>query len=69
VYEYENVYRIIYDENDECGRATFVPVCEKCHRFVKANETIRINANGLADEPNAICSKCGSTKMLFEGFI
>lgn len=65
---YENTRRVSY-KADEDGDAVFVPVCEKCGRFVKANETIRINANGLADEPNATCSKCGPTKMLFEGFI
>lgn len=65
---YENTRRVAY-KSDEDGDAVFVPVCEKCGRFVKANETIRVNGNGLADEPNAICSKCGPTKMLFEGFV
>jgi len=64
-FEYENTRRIQYE-----GGATFVPVCLKCGRFVKANGRIRENdVVGLKDEPNAVCSKCGPTKMLFEGFI
>lgn len=61
---YENVRRIVYK-----GGATFVPVCENCARFVKANDTVSINGLGeLSDQPNATCSKCGRTKMIFEGF-
>lgn len=59
---YENFRRIVYN-----GGATFIPVCEICHRFVKPNKIIRV-WNGLKNEPNAICSKCGDTKMIFEGF-
>ena len=63
--EYENVRRQVYE-----GGAIFVPVCEHCNRFVRANKTIQVNdSRGLKDEPNAVCSKCGPTKMLFEGFI
>lgn len=62
--EYENLRRVVYD-----GGAVFVPVCEKCNRFVKANKSIKVNDwHGLKDEPNAKCKKCGPTKMLFEGF-
>lgn len=65
MFEYEGMRRIQYGEG-----ATFVPVCEKCGRFVKANKTILVNEiTGLKDIPNAKCSKCGPTKMLFEGFI
>ena len=65
-HEYENVRRIQYQPSG----ATFVPVCEKCGRFVKANDVIHCNdITGLKDEPNAQCKKCGPTKMLFEGFI
>ena len=64
-HEYENTRRIEYE-----GGATFVPVCSKCGRFVKADNTIFVNdISGLIDQPNATCSKCGRTKMLFEGFI
>lgn len=66
--EYVEVRRIAYDCGDEGGQAVFVPVCEKCSRFVKANKTIQTKYDGLVDEPNAKCSKCGETKMLFEGF-
>lgn len=63
--DYENVRRIEYEEG-----ATFVPVCEKCGRFVKADNSVWISEGiGLKDCPNATCSKCGRTKMLFEGFI
>jgi hypothetical protein len=62
--EYENARRIEYD-----GGAVFVPVCEKCKRFVKADEKIEVSEhNGLSDEPNATCSNCGRTQMIFEGF-
>ena len=63
--EYENVRRIQYGDDG----ATFIPVCEKCARFVKPNKTVFCNDWGLKDEPNAECKKCGPTKMLFEGFI
>jgi len=63
--EYPETRRIGYE-----GGATFVPVCEKCGRFVKADKTILVSeGNGLSKEPNATCSKCGRTWMLFEGFI
>ena len=62
---YENTRRIVYD-----GGATFVPVCDICGRFVKANKLIHASdESGLKLEPNAFCSKCGPTQMLFEGFI
>lgn len=61
----EGTRRITY----ELG-ATFIPVCETCGRFVKAKGFIRVNEiEGLKDEPNATCRKCGETKMIFEGFI
>jgi ribosomal protein L32 len=62
--EYENFRRAQYEDG-----ATFVPVCEKCGRFVRADASIYVDGNGLKDCPNATCSKCGRTKMLFEGFI
>lgn len=66
MYEYENVRRIVYGSEG----ASFIPVCEKCGRFVKANKMVRYNEiNGLIDEPNATCSKCGPVKMIFEGFV
>jgi NAD-dependent SIR2 family protein deacetylase len=63
--EYENTRRVVY-----ANGATFVPVCRKCGRYVKADDMIRCSeGRGLADEPNATCSKCGRTRMLFEGFM
>lgn len=64
-YQYENMRRVSYN-----GGAVFIPVCETCFRIVKARPEIHVNdETGLKDEPNADCSKCGPTKMLFEGFI
>lgn len=63
--DYPETRRIIYESG-----AVFVPVCEKCNRFVKPNATIRVSGGeGLAHEPNAQCAKCGATNMLFEGFV
>lgn len=64
-YAYENMRRVSYE-----GGAVFIPVCERCFRIVKNRPTIQVNdAIGLKNEPNADCSKCGPTKMLFEGFM
>jgi methionyl-tRNA synthetase len=63
--EYENLHRVVYGEG-----ATFVPVCEKCGRFVKPDETVKIgDFVGLSKDTNAECSKCGRTHMIFEGFL
>lgn len=67
-YAYENTRRIRYGDADY-GYATFVPVCIKCGRFVKADKTMRFRDDTIADGPNATCSKCGRTEMLFEGFL
>ena len=50
--------------------ATFVPVCEKCKRFVKADDVLWVNDfDELKDIPNATCKRCGRVKMIFEGYI
>lgn len=69
--EYENLRRVVYPDNSGMyGDACFVPVCDKCGRFVKARNTIKVNEiSGLKDEPNADCKKCGPVEMLFEGFL
>ncbi len=65
MHEYPSLRRVVYESG-----ATFVPVCETCGRFVKADKTILINDwTGLKDAPNATCARCGRTKMLFEGFM
>ena len=51
-----------------CGAMVFVRRCEKCLRFVKPNATVRWGEAGLHPEPNATCSRCGPTHMIFEGF-
>jgi DNA-directed RNA polymerase subunit RPC12/RpoP len=69
VSEYVNLRRVGYDCADG-GTASFVPVCAKCGRFVKADKSIFTNEiTGLSDKPNATCKRCGRTHMLFEGFI
>jgi hypothetical protein len=66
---YENTKRVEFDCGEMTGIARFIPVCIKCGRFVKPNETIRTNEIvGLAPETNAKCKKCGNTAMIFEGF-
>lgn len=64
-YEYINTRRASYKNG-----ATFVPVCMKCSRYVKADKAIKTDFEGslINNEPNATCSKCGRTEMLFEGF-
>ena len=63
-YEYEGGPWIQYERG-----VTFVRVCVKCGRYVKADEIIQENDEvGLIDQPNATCKKCGRTKMVFEGF-
>ena len=62
--EHEDTRRVVYE-----GGAVFVPVCMTCHRYVKADESVRTGDAGLHPEPNATCSKCGRIYMHFEGFI
>lgn len=66
VHEYENTRRVVYENG-----ATFVPVCETCHRFVtKTDDVIYASeAGGLSKRHNATCVKCGRTHMVFEGFL
>lgn len=67
MYEYENVRRITYG-NDEC--LVFVPVCSNCGRFVVADETVNVNElSGQPSGDNATCSKCGRVSMIFEGYV
>jgi len=68
---YEGMTRIVYGDEG----ATFVPVCIKCGRFVKADKEISFNSifplseACLGDTYNCDCSRCGRSNMVFEGFI
>lgn len=61
VHEYENIRRVVF------GSAHFVPVCEKCNRFVKPYKKIKLNYFGQPVGNNAVCKKHGRTTMIFEG--
>lgn len=65
-FTYENFRRVSYGEEN----ATFVPVCEKCGQFVKADSSIKLHGmDGYwKGGPNATCKKCGRVEMPFEGF-
>ncbi len=68
--EYEGFRRVVYGgggrENDG---AMFVPVCEKCGRFVKADKKIMFDGNGQPRGETATCKRCGRTTMPFEGYV
>jgi len=62
---YEETRRLVYGDEG----ATFIPVCETCGRFVRADDTVLFNGLGeIIKQPNATCSKCGRVEMLFEGY-
>lgn len=64
-FSYEGVRRVSYGDN-----LVFVPVCSACGRFVKADDTVKVN--GLSGQPegeNATCSKCGRVAMPCEGYV
>jgi hypothetical protein len=64
--EYDGMRRVVYGSNG----ASFIPVCEKCSRLVKADPVLIVHGDGrVKDVPNATCSKCGRTRMLFEGYV
>lgn len=68
--EYPETRRVAYGNDDkEYGTALFVPVCEKCGRYVRADKSIKLKNGHLLDAPNATCSNCGRTGMPFEGFL
>lgn len=64
-FEYEGVRRITYGDEG----ASFVPVCERCRRFVQGPETVTFDGYGRPVAPTAVCSKCGPTTMPFEGYV
>lgn len=59
--------RVSYDFGDNLGDAVFLPKCPHCGRFVKADESIAANENGIAEEPNATCKRDGRVQMPFDG--
>ena len=64
-FEFIEDRRIQYGEEG----ATFIPRCERCKRYVRAPESVKFNGLGyLVEESNIDCSKCGKTKMIFEGY-
>lgn len=67
-FTYEGVRRVVYGEGEYDG-ATFVPVCPKCRRFVKADGVMHFARLTVAPGPNATCAKCGRVEMPFEGFV
>jgi hypothetical protein len=63
-YSYINTPRHIYPLLDGQGDAYFLPVCQKCGRYVKMDSSIYWNEyKGFADKPNATCTKCGRIKI------
>jgi hypothetical protein len=61
--EYEGLRRVVYGDG-----AQFVPVCQQCGRFVRTPGVMQFDAKGQPKEPNATCSRCGPTTMVFEGY-
>jgi len=66
MYEFIEEKRIVYGDG-----ATFVRRCAKCSRFVKAPKTMCFGGvdGRLIEEDNTVCSKCGPTHLIFEGFM
>lgn len=68
--------RITY-HSPEFGTMVFIPACEKCGRFVKADDAMRMKVTGDSSAgpqvdpvtPNADCKRCGRVAMLWEGFL
>ena len=65
MYEFAEEKRIVYGDG-----AMFLRRCKKCCRFVKAPKSMKFNqlTEGYVEENNTICSKCGPTSLIFEGF-
>lgn len=56
--------RVVYGEG-----ATFVRVCPRCGRIVKADDALMTRGGSVTMEPNATCSRCGRVAMPFEGWV
>lgn len=63
----ENTPMVCYGEGAEV--LAFVRLCPNCGRFIKADEEVRINGfDQWIEAENAVCSKCGRVKMIFDGY-
>lgn len=56
---------ISYGEPD--NKLLFIRRCPECSRFVKPNKQILCHSEGIAEQPNAVCSKHGEVQMPFLG--
>jgi len=64
MYEFAEEKRIVYGDG-----AVFIRRCKNCYRFVKAPESMMFNRLGnYVETKNTICSRCGATSLIFEGF-
>jgi len=64
----ENTPMQFYDGNSVEVLA-FIRLCPNCARFVKPDDTVKINGLGeVSKEQNATCSKCGRVTMIFDGW-
>ena len=66
MYEFYNERRLIYGDG-----AMFLRRCAKCCRFIKAPKTMSFSkfTERYIEEDNTVCSQCGPTHLIFEGFI
>ena len=66
MYEFVNEIRLIYGDG-----AMFLRHCAKCCRYVKAPKTMNFSklTERYIEEDNTICSQCGPTHLIFEGFL
>lgn len=65
-FTYENYRRVIYGgDEDGDGGYIFIPVCPKCGRFVKSDDSCYVHDT---EKPNATCKKCGRIRMPDEGY-
>lgn len=65
MYDFPEEKRIIYGDG-----AMFLKRCKKCCRFVKVPESMSFSQldGHYIETENTVCSKCGSTSLMFEGF-
>lgn len=66
--EYEGIRQVRYGGEEG---PVFIPVCEICGRFVKADKSMMLTEEGDFDREatNATCKRHGRVQMLFLGYI